>query len=209
MRWIALLLLLVNIALGGYIYLQRTRPNPDANLVNLQMNAEQIRIVPSRERPKPTPNAACLEWRSFDVAERTRAVAALEPLALGDRLSTREVSVPVGWWVYMPPQDSRAGMDKKATELRDLGINEYDLVTENGKWRYAISLGTFVNEAGANAFLEQLRAKGVRSAVVGERAQRATQTVLIIREPRPDEAAKLVEVSGTFPGTELKAIDCP
>lgn len=209
MRWVALLLLLVNIALGGYIYLQRTRPNPDANLLNLQMNAEQIRIVPLRERPKTPAKVACLEWRSFGVAERARALAALEPMALEDRLSVQEVGVIARWWVYMPPQNSRASMDRKASELRDLGIDVYFPVTDDGQWRYAITLGIFVNEAGADAFLEQLRDRGVRSALIGEREQRATQTVLTIREPRPEEAAKLVELSEDFPGTELKAGDCP
>jgi cell division septation protein DedD len=208
-KWIALLLLLANVALGGYIYLQRTRPDPDANLVNLQMNAEQIRVLPPRKRTPPPAAAACLEWRSFDASELARAIAALEPLALGERLSAREVSVAVRWWVYMPPQSSRAGMEKKADELRELGISEYFPITDAGKWRYAISLGIFRSEAGANAFLEQLRNRGVRSAVVGEREQRATHTVLTIREPGPEEAAKLAELSAGFPGTELKAVDCP
>lgn len=207
MKWVALLLLLVNVALGSYIYLQRTRPNPDANLVNLQMNAEQIRIVAPRERPPAT--AACLQWRSFNAAELARALSALEALALGERLSASELSVTVRWWVYMPPQNSRANMEKKAEELRDLGITEYYPVTDVGPWRYAISLGIFRSEAGANAFLEQMRGKGVRSALVGEREQRAIHSVLTIRQPQPNEAAKLAELSGDFPGTELRSVECP
>lgn len=209
MKWVALLWLLVNVALGGYIYLQRTRPNPDANLVNLQMNAEQIRVIAPRERPARPAALACLQWRSFGAAELPQALSALEPLILGERLSESEASVSVRWWVYMPPQNSRANMEKKAQELRDLGINEYFPVTEAGPWRYAISLGIFRSEASANAFLEQLRAKGVRSAVVGEREQRVVQTVLTIREPQPSEAAKLAQLSGEFPGTELHSVGCP
>jgi hypothetical protein len=209
MRWVALLMLLVNIALGGYIFLQRTRPNPDANLINLQMNAEQIRIVPPRKRPKVPAPVACLEWHSFGAAELVRVKAALEALALEDRISAREVGVTARWWVYVPPQKSRASMEKKLAELRDLGLTDYFPITDVGPWRYAISLGTFVNEAGANAFLGRLRDAGVRSAAAGEREQRTTQAVLTIREPRPEEAAKLAELSGAFPGTELKAVDCP
>jgi hypothetical protein len=208
-RWVALLLLVVNVALAVYSYLQGTRPDPDANLVNLQMNAEQIRVLPPRERAPAPAAVACLEWRSFDSPELARALAALEPLALGERLSAREVSVAARWWVYMPPQNSRANMEKKADELRQLGITDYFPVTEAGRWRYAISLGIFRSEAGASAYLEQLRGKGVRSAVVGERDQRVNHTALTIREPGPGEAARLAELSAGFPGTELKAVDCP
>ena len=202
-----MLLVLANGALAGYIYLQHTRPNPDAQLVNLQMNADQIRVMPPRP-PRPQ-RTACLEWRSFNAAELARARAALAPLALGDRLSTREANITAGWWVYMPAQRSQAAVNKKAAELREVGVTEFLPLTEAGPWRYAISLGVFRSEQAANNYLRQLREKGVRSAVVGDREQRVTQTVLTIREPSSEDSARLVEIASQFPGTELRATECP
>ncbi|HZP94029.1 MAG TPA: SPOR domain-containing protein [Burkholderiales bacterium] len=208
MRWIFALLLLLDAALAGYIYLQRTRPNPDAQLPRLQMNADQIRILPGPPKPAKPAAAMCLEWRSFDPSELARARAALEPLALGERLSSREVAITAGWWVYMPPQNTQAAMEKKASELRDLGVTEFFPVTEPGRWRYAISLGIFRSEAAAQTYLLQLRSRGVRSALVGAREQRVTQTALVIREPNAEESAKLIELSAGYPGTELRAAEC-
>ncbi len=209
MRWIASLLVVVNIVLAGLIYLRQTRPNPDGQIVNLQMNADQIRVIPPRARSSRPDRTACLEWRSFGAGELARARAALSVLALGERLSSRETEITAGWWVYMPAQNSQPNMDKKAQELRNLGITEYLPLTEAGPWRYAISLGVFRSEQAATDFLQQLREKGVRSAVVGDREHRITHTVLTIRQPSIEESERLAEIASRFSGTELRAIQCP
>jgi hypothetical protein len=74
-------------------------------------------------------------------------------------------------------------MERKAAELRNLGVDEYFTILDPGRWRYAISLGVFRSEEGATRFLAQLRQMGVRSATVGEREQRVTQTAFLISEP--------------------------
>ena len=69
MRWLFVFLLLVNVALAGYGYVQYTRPNPDAKIIDFQMNADKIQIVPEpvipdaqRSESQPT---ACLQWGNF------------------------------------------------------------------------------------------------------------------------------------------------
>jgi hypothetical protein len=54
-----------------------------------------------------------------------------------------------------------------------------------------------------------LKAKGVRSALITEREQRITQTAFVIRDPSTEESNRLLELSVRYPGTELKAADCP
>jgi hypothetical protein len=100
-------------------------------------------------------------------------------------------------------------MERKVTELRKLGVNEYFLLVDPGRWRYAISLGVFRSEGGATRYLAQLRQKGVRSATVGEREQRVTQTAFLIREPTEEESATLTELKNEFPGSELRVVECP
>jgi hypothetical protein len=210
-KWIFVLLLLINAALGGYLYWRHVTPDPDSRLVDLQMNADQIRIIPEPPRP-PAPQSqsgACLEWRSFSAADLGRARDAIAALNLGERLSEREVSVVASWWVYIPPQDSQAAMDRKVKELTELGITDFFAVTEPGRWRYAVSLGLFRGEDAARAHLARLRTRGVRSAVVGNREQRVTQTAIVVRDPASEESARLVELSAAWPGTEVRAADCP
>ncbi len=109
----------------------------------------------------------------------------------------------------MPRQNSLAAMERKAGELRDLGITLFTPIVEPGEWRYAIALARFRSEAGARHYLEVLRAQGVRTAEVGQRDQRATHRVLTVREPTPDEAARLAALAADFPEAELRALDCP
>lgn len=212
MKWVFLLLLVVNIALAGYAYLQHTRPLPDANIVDFQMNADKVRIIPEPVLPKPKRKSsqptACLEWGSFGDLELRRVSEALSSIDLGDRITARKDEVTTNWWVYMPPQGSRANMDRKAQELVDLGITDFIKETEAGRWRYAISLGTFGKEEGARVYLAELQDKGVRTAEVGRRTQQVVQTTLIIRGPTPIESTQLVELATQFPGAVMRATGC-
>jgi len=214
MRWVFLLLLAVNIGFGVFVFFMDKALNPDAQLIALQMNADKVRIVPPRPAPAPalvtaSTRAACIEWGGFGTGELARAQGALDRLGLGARARRVEVSVTAGYWVFIPPQRSQVAMERKVTELRKLGVNEYFLLLDPGRWRYAISLGVFRSEAGATRYLAQLRQKGVRSATVGEREQRVTQTAFLIREPTEEESANLAELKNEFPGSELRVVECP
>ena len=213
MRWVFLLLLTVNVGFGVFVYLRDKAPNPDAQLIALQMNADKVQIVPPRPAPAPAPvtasvRATCVEWGSFGAGELARAQGALDRLALGARARRVEVSVTAGYWVFIPPMRSQAAMERKAAELRNLGVDEYFPILDPGRWRYAISLGVFRSEEGATRYLAQLRQMGVRSATVGEREQRMTQNAFVISEATDEESAKLADLRNEFPGSELRAVEC-
>jgi len=215
MRWVFLLLLAVNVGFGVFVYLRDKAPNPDAQFVVLQMNADKVQIVPPRPAPASAPapvtasaRAICIEWGSFGAGELARAQSALDRIALGARARRAQVGVIAGYWVYVPPLRSQAAMERKAAELRDLGVDEYFPILEPGRWRFAISLGVFRSEEGATRFLAQLRQMGVRSATVGEREQRVTQTAFLISEATDEESAKLADLRNEFPGSELRTVEC-
>jgi len=100
-------------------------------------------------------------------------------------------------------------MDRKVGELQRLGIREHDPVMEIGRWRNAISLGFFRSEEGARRYLAILREKGVRSATIGRREQKVTQTAYLVKDPTSEDSAKLMLLKSEFPGTELRAVECP
>ena len=213
MRWVFLLLLAVNVGFGVFVYLRDKAPNPDAQLIALQMNADKVQIVPPRASPAPAPvtpaaRLTCIEWGSFGAGELARAQSTLDRIALGARARRTEVGVTAGYWVYMPPLRSQAAMERKAAELRALGVDEYFPILDPGRWRYAISLGVFRNEEGATRYLAQLRQMGVRSATVGEREQRVTQTAFLISEATEEESAKLADLRNEFPGSQLRTVEC-
>jgi hypothetical protein len=208
MRLLFYVLLAANIVLLGVVWLRPPQASPDADLLNQQIKPEKVRIIAARPLVAPTIKTACLEWGPFGTGEVKPAQSALEALQPDIAISQREVQTVVGFWVYIPPLDTRSEVDHKIAELRKLGVEEYYAVESQGPMRNAISLGIFKTEEAANAYLERLRDKGVRSARAGSREHRVTQTVLVVHEPDVALTAKLAELRLQFPGTELKALQC-
>jgi hypothetical protein len=217
MKWLFFVLIAANLLLAVVTYLRDRLPNPEAQLLRQQMNADQIRIVAPRPAPAPAPApvaaapvaGACIEWGSFGAADLPKAQAAIDALALGERLRRTEVSVTTSYWVYIPPLRSKADMDRKAGELKERGVTEYSPILETGRWRYAITLGVFRSEDGAKRHLALLRGKGVRSAQIGEREQRITQTAFLMKDPTEEQSAQLGNLKTAFPGSEVRPVDCP
>jgi sporulation related protein len=201
-------LLAANIVLLGYAWLRSPAISPDALLLNQQIEADKVQIMPPKPLLESTARSACLEWGPFAIGELKAALTAAEGLQPGISLSQREVQTVVGYWVYIPPLETRSEVDRKIAELRSLGVQEYYAVESQGAMRNAISLGIFKTEEAANAYLERLRERGVRSARAGSREHRVTQTVLVVHEPDVALTAKLAELRLQFPGTELKALQC-
>jgi len=156
--------------------------------------------------PRPTEPAACLEWGNFVGTDLKRAEAAIARLQLGNKLSTRTVGDITAYWVYIPPLKTKRDVEKKIKELGKLGVTGYFHIQDSSKWNSAISLEIFRSEEAAKKFIADLRKKGVKSAVIGERSLK--QVVLVIREPAADIAAKMVELKQEFAGSELKAAQC-
>lgn len=217
MRVLFLLLLLANLAFFAWArFFAPPHPSTDPRPPAQQIEPDKLAIltpaqVASAQAPKGKPiaeaaPAACVEWGGFSVADARRAEQALEPLALGARLGQRRAEETAGWWVYIAAQPNRQAAQKKAAELKGLGVDEWFIVQDEGRWRWAISLGVFRSEAAARSRLETLTAKGVRSALVGERETQLEKIWLQLRNVDAALAARLKELSAGFEGSELR--DC-
>ena len=215
MRALFLLLLAANLALYAWSqYYAAADGALDSEPQRRQLNPEKIRLLEGSElsglaSAKPKPAAAggiCIEWGGFAVAEAPKAEQALAPLALGARLSQRRSEETAGWWVFIPPQGNRAAAQKKTTELKALGIDDYFILQDEGNLRWAVSLGVFSSEEAARHRLEELRARGVRSAQTGERDTRVAKHWFQLRGADAPLQAKLREAAQGFPGTEIR--DC-
>jgi SPOR domain len=155
--------------------------------------------------PASTPVAVkCMEWGSFTIADAPRAEKALEPLALGPRLAHRRTEETAGWWVFIPPQGSRAAAIRKAAELKALSIDEYFIVQEAGPYRWAVSLGVFRNEDAAQARLTTLRNQGVRSAQAAPRETVVPKVWLQVKNVDAPLQARLKDTARTIEGSELR-----
>lgn len=227
MRAFFLLLVLANVAFFAWSnFVSESDTQSDPAPLRRQVAPEKLRILPAdalATPPAPTPTPApapapaattvpapaamaCTEWGAFAAADATRAAEALAPLALGARLSQRQVDESASWWVYFPPRASRPDAQKKAEEVKRLGIEDYFIVQDEGPFRFAVSLGVFKTEAAANSRLEALKAKGVKTAQVAKRDTALQKTWFQVRPSDEALAAKLREIAQGFSGSEVR--DC-
>jgi hypothetical protein len=212
MRTLLVLLLLANLTLLGYTLLDRRTSGEGARLQQ-QVHPDKIKLLSPREVAQlgPAKIAAlpdvCLEWGPFGDADRTRALADLEPLALGKLLTQRRIESSTAFWVYVPPLANKAAAETRAAVLRAAGVKDL-FVVDSGRDRFAISLGNFRTEEAANAYLAELAAKNVTTARVGQRQLTTVSTLLVIRDPREPVMARLREIASSYPGSEAKLGSC-
>lgn len=156
----------------------------------------------------PSKNTSCAQWGEFSGKDLARSQQALLALKLGDRLSQRSVEHSHGYWVYIPPLKKRAEVEKKLAQLKQHGVKDYFVVQEGGPWLNAISLGVFKTKDAAQKFLAALRAKGVRSAKLGERMSKLKFVVFSMKNLDEVAVARLNALQKEFPGSEIKVSAC-
>ncbi len=201
MRITVFLLLLANLLLfvwtQGYL---GASDNPDARRLAQQLVPERVSIVSRGEPPRPTskktdaekvldnggdkkPVESCQLWSQLVAGDADQVERLLADRFAALKVKRNTVGEITGYWVFIPPLASREEANRKVVELQELGVKDYFIVSSSGPSPLAISLGTYRNEDAAKARLEALRARGVRSARVGERRSEAALTQLEVHGP--------------------------
>ncbi len=222
MRTFFLLVVAANLAFFAWTtYFSPQDATSDPRPLGQQLDPDKLRILRGGDAtpaagpapppaPKPAPEplavAACIEWGGFAIAEAPRAETALEPLALGPRLSQRRSEETASWWVYLAPEPSLQAAQKMADQLKKRGVDDVFVMQEAGRWRWALSLGVFSSEEAASNHREALRAKGVDRARVRSRDVQVQKVWLQVRGAEPALRARLMAIVAGFEGTELR--DC-
>jgi hypothetical protein len=166
-----------------------------------------VAAAPAASAPPVAPLAApvsCVEWGSFTLADAPKAEKVLEPLSLGARLGQRRTEELAGWWVFIPPQANRPAALKKASELKSLGVTDYFIVSDEGEFHWALSLGVFRNRDAAQFRLLKLRELGVRTARLGPRETMVPKVWLQVKGVDPTLEARLKDIARQVEGSELK-----
>lgn len=197
MRVTVFLLLLANLFLfvwtQGYL---GTPVNPDARRVAQQLLPEQVKIVSRGEASRAAGKKAeaesavekvtaesCQLWVDLVTADADQVERLLADRFEAFKATRHAVGEVSSYWVFIPPLASREEATRKTAELQQLGVQDFFIVPNGGVTPLAISLGSYRSQEAANARLEALRAKGVRSAKVGERKGKSSLNTLEIRGP--------------------------
>jgi hypothetical protein len=145
---------------------------------------------------------ACTEIGNFDAATAKRFETQLLSLALGNKVSRRDIQEVVRNIVYIPSLASKEAADKKAGELRHLGVSDFYIVQDAGEFHWSISLGVFKTEDAARARLAALTLRGVHSARLGIHAVTASKSVFQLRNLDAAAKAGLDKIALEFPHAE-------
>lgn len=234
MKTFVFLLILGNLLFYAYSegYLGKVE-NPDAARVASQVEPERIRIVSRDQEPplqasngrvkavagdpvapqQPAEQAGvldgrvCLAWDNLAAADADRLNTLVASRFPDFRVERRlEPGESGGWWIYITPQASKAEADKKAGELRQLGVTDYFII-QDGPNRFAISLGVFSGEKGGQDRLAELKAKGVRSARLMQRPGKDGTISLLAEGPAAGQASLIGALNGNLAKPAIR--DCP
>ena len=157
--------------------------------------------------PAPPTTYACTEVGNFLLADGRRFEAQVAALDLGDRQSRRNVAGQdiSSYMVYIPPQGSKEGAERKAGELKQLGVTNYFIINEGSAQRWGISLGVFKSETSAQSQLAALNKQGVHSARVAPRYSASKQLAYQFRDLDAATRARLAEITKQFEEQELRS----
>jgi hypothetical protein len=200
MRLAFLLILLANLAFFAWAHLRpdEQEEGREPQRLEQQLHPEKIEVTVQL----PPPPEACRRIEGLPLADADRLRQALEGAGLRARVQANEEKP--GYWVYIPVFAAQAAAEKKAGELRALGVNDFHVVQEGGG--FAVSLGLFAEEGAAKDFLQQLGKKGVKSARLDVKTKAPATGGLEVRGAADALASRLPELAGP---AAAAAVDCP
>jgi hypothetical protein len=158
----------------------------------------------------PKAELVCFAWHGIltdDVPNVRKKVAALK-LGGDTHLQAPDGDAKVRYWVYIPPRASTAEAQKKGDELKALGVTDYFVVNDGGKWQNAVSLGLFANKDSAERRLAAIKDQGVRSAQMQERSEGNAGSTLLLRKVPKSAKQALEKAAQGFRGSAVSESAC-
>jgi hypothetical protein len=172
--------------------------------------ADKVPLAAASAQSQPVaaaePLRACVEIGNFDQDEARLFRNRLAAARLNARSTQSNVQEVASYMVYIPAQDGRDGAERRAAELRRLGLTDFYILPESSPIHDAISLGLFKTEAAAKAHVGQLITRGIRSARITERTAGASKVVFRLQGLDAADRAGLAALASAFPSQSRR--DC-
>jgi hypothetical protein len=167
-------------------------------------NAPASAIDPAADAAAKPDVTACSEIGNFAEADAAKFEKLLAKLTLGDRLSRRKFDEVSSHIVSIPPQGSKEGAEKKAAELRHLGINDFFIIKDEGSMQWGISLGVYKTQERAQSRLAELYKSGVHSAKIAPFST-VNKIAFQIHNLDPGTKEALDKIKAGFPQQEMRS----
>ncbi|MEW6165612.1 MAG: hypothetical protein AB1642_11175 [Pseudomonadota bacterium] len=208
MRLAFFLLLLVNAALfvWGQGYWDGREAGREPERMRRQIEADRLRILTETDAAPAAAEPVCkrIQWLSAGEADAVQALVAALPGWEAGRSPRPEAPT---YWVVIAELGSRALAEKKKGELRQLGVNEGEIVENAEFGPFAVSLGVFRGQQTAEEYLQAVGKKGVRSARLLKRDTPPEKFALDLRAGTAEMSVRLAELMAPLAQAEL--VECP
>ncbi|HEY8607047.1 MAG TPA: SPOR domain-containing protein [Noviherbaspirillum sp.] len=180
-------------------------PAPAAD-TRAEARTEGMPVPVNADAAAPAPQRlACTEIGDFDADGAKRFGARIAALDLGGHATRRPLQEVSSHVVYIPPQPDKEAVERKAGELRRLGVEDFFIILDNSPLRWGISLGVFKQESAAKAHLAALTERGVRSARIGQRMAPSGMFAFQFRKLDPAQQDALDRLRAGFPQQQQRA----
>ncbi|GAC1321377.1 MAG: hypothetical protein NVSMB28_13010 [Collimonas sp.] len=153
------------------------------------------------------PVVACTEIGNFTAAEARRFSSQLAERTPAVKFVRRETQEVASHMVYLPSLGSKEAADKKADEVRRLGISDFFVIQDSSALRYGISLGIFKTDEAAQKQVASLAKRGLSGAKVGTRTVSSSKVAFQLRDLGGDAKIAFDKIKLDFPGQEVRS--CP
>jgi hypothetical protein len=169
--------------------------------------ATAVPTAPTPAATSPAAALACIDVGTFSATESRRFESRLAALELGERQSRQAVQAQdvTSYLVNIPPQGGKDGADRKAAELRSLGVTNFFIMQGESPLKWAISLGVFKTESGAQTMLAQLNKQGVHSARITPRGPQSTRFSYRFRGIEAGTRERIVAMADAVSSAETRA----
>lgn len=209
--WIVLIINGLLLALNFGVFGNWERAEREPTRIKAEKNTDKLKMLTrstahdmmDTANKKAIPPIACLEFGGISSADAKSVEEKLKLLALGDRQSRTEIAEVATNMVYLPSLGSKDAADKKAAQLKKLGVTEFYVVQDQSPLRWGISLGVFKTPEAAKTHLANLVKKGLKEARIAPRAVSAAKVVYRLLEITPEEKNSLDLLKESFSGTEI------
>lgn len=215
MRALIVVLVLVNLAVGGY-FLWRNSP-ASLSEESESLHSDQISLRRSEVSVADKPVAAprmetrlkeiCVEWRGLPDADFANAKDALRSLADEQPLSFVETPLVRMYRVVFPPLPSRNALQTKLEEIKALGVKD-GLTISDEPLRNGISFGLYDSEELARRRMRNLEARGLTGLNIEPRPRPGTGYYFVIKSEQPEVLKRLDRLRQTYPSSTLSRVDC-
>lgn len=213
MRWLFLLLLVLNMILGLYHVSKPPSAAVTTSAVANVRDEARIKLLSEAEtiqpkQPVQPSDEACLYVGGFD--EETVALDVRQRLLSVDfssRVESVDETAGVDYWVYLPPLVSRQASLRQLRELQSRNIDSYIITV--GDLANGISLGIFSRRDSAEGIVKRLQLVDYTASIRELPRTHRRYWVVVEGVNRQSMAQALLDdLMASFPGLEQRQMPC-